>query len=200
MYPSKIIGQKVMLSHLKPTLKNATILSNIVCENARHLSPFFEQMVQAYATPEKALASLEYDETWRLRCQMLPYYISKNSTIMGEITAEWSDRNRETEVLYWIDKKYSGQGYVSEALKLMERTLFCGGHRQISLYIDATNWRSAEVAKRNGYEMIDNTDRFFKTRKMYAEQLLKEQQIKKHICQHSTNVIECFGSFFGHFR
>lgn len=193
MYPSKIMGQNITLAHLKPTLKNATILSHLVRDNALYLSSVFDYMVQAYATPQETLSCLQYDEECRLRYEMLPYYILKNGEVLGEITAEWSDKNRSTEMIYWIDEKYSGKGYISESLKLMEKTLFHRGHNQICLYIDSANLRSAEVAKRNGYQLSYNADYYYKTWQMYCEQT-------KHVCCDKTGITRFFNSFFGRFR
>ncbi len=193
MYPSKIMGPNVTLAHLKPTLKNATILCRLVRDNALYLCSVFDCMVQAYETPKETLSCLQYDEACRLRYEMLPYYILKNDEILGEITAEWTDKNRTTEMIYWIDEKHSGKGYVSESLKLMEEILFNRGHNQICLYINKANLRSAEVAKHNGYQLSDNADYYYKTWQMYCEQT-------KHMCCHKTGMSRFFNSFFGRFR
>ena len=197
MYPSKVIGPNILLMYLKPTLKNATILSKIVCENACYLSPFFEQMVQSYETPEKTLAAIEYDEMCRLQCQMLPYYIVKDNEILGEITAEWRDKDDSTEVLYWINQKYNGLGYVSEAVKLMEKALFNGGHNQICLYIKETNFRSQEVAKKNGYKLSDSGNYYYKTRKEYFKQTAEKSQC---VCQQNRGIAHFFRTFWPHTR
>ena len=179
MYPSKIMGQNITLAHLKPTLKNATILSHLVCDNALYLSSVFDYMVQAYETPKDTLNCLKYDEECQLQQEMLPYHIFQNGTLVGEITAEWKDKETMTEVIYWLGKKYVGNGYISDALKLMERALFRAGHQEIRLYIDAANRRSADVAGRCGYQLSENTNYYFKTRQMYCENTIP-------ICRHDT--------------
>ncbi len=172
MYPFQISGKNVKLTHLLPTTENATLLCALVGENKRYLMSVFEHMVDAYKTPEKTLASLHYDETMRQLYQMLPYYIFVQDKLVGEITAEWTDKNAKTEVLYWLSEKYAGQGYMGEALTLMENVLFQAGHKQIQLYIDAANWRSLNVAEKAGYQLA-NDDSFFKTVQMWYEKRSK---------------------------
>ena len=173
MYPFQITGPNIILAHLKPTLKNATLLSRIVCENAAHLEPVFEIMVRSYVTPYETLASLEYDEACRQKGYMLPYYIFRGGSLIGQINAIWVSDKQHTEISYWLDKKRTGCGYMSEALALMEKTLFDNGHHQVNLCIDAMNWRSADVATRNGYKQGEDDNYYFKTTQMWHEQATK---------------------------
>ena len=179
MYPPEIQGENIILRHLKPTLENATVLSHLVCENALYLRSVFDYMVHAYETPKGTLTCLKYDEECLLRHEMLPYHIFQNDTLVGEITAEWKDKETKTEVMYWLGKKYVGKGYISDALKLMERTLFVAGHKEIRLYIDAANWRSADVAGRCGYQLSESSNYYFKTRQMYCENYTS-------VCRHNN--------------
>lgn len=181
MYPNAVIGKNITLRYLMPTLQNAARLSHLVHDNATYLSPVFHQMVQAYETPMKILTCLKYDEECYLRNQMLPYYIFKNDALIGEITADWQDKEGITQIIYWMDKNYIGKGYTSEALKLMEKTLFGMGHKEIRLYIDAINLRSAAVAQKAGYQLSYCTNYYFKTLNMYRDNYRK-------ICRHKDVV------------
>lgn len=192
MYPSEIQGENIVLRHLKPTLKNATILSQLVRENALYLRPVFDYMVQAYETPTDTLMCLKYDEECLLRHEMLPYHIFQNDTLVGEITAEWKDKETKTDVMYWLGQKYAGNGWVSDALKLMEHALFRVGHQEIRLYIDAANWRSADVAGRCGYQLSACRNYYFKTSQMYRESVMS-------VCRHD-NYPKRFGVWRGLFR
>ena len=97
MYPNEIKDKNITLRHLEPTLKNAIIINRLVHDNASYLNPVFHQMVQAYKTPQGTLACLKYDEECYLRNQMLPYYIFKDDVLVGEITADWHDKEGITE-------------------------------------------------------------------------------------------------------
>lgn len=192
MYPNEIKDKNITLRHLEPTLKNATILNQLVHDNALYLSPVFNQMVQAYKTPQGTLACLKYDEECYLRNQMLPYYIFKDDVLVGEITADWHDKEGITEIIYWLDKKHTGKGYASDALKLMEQALFRMGHKSIRLCIDATNYCSSKVAQKNGYQLSSCTNYYFKTWQMYCHNYRK-------ICQHK-NMIKRYGFWSELFR
>ena len=57
------------------------------------------------------------------------------------------------ELAYWIREEAGGQGYVSEAVRAVERMLFgCGFHR-IEIRCDTNNRPSAAVAERCGYTL-----------------------------------------------
>ncbi|KYG64596.1 GNAT family N-acetyltransferase [Bdellovibrio bacteriovorus] len=68
---------------------------------------------------------------------------------VGVHTIAW-EHNR-CELGYWIVGGYEGQGYVSEAVKALEKVLFDEGFFRIEIRCSGANARSASVALRCGY-------------------------------------------------
>jgi RimJ/RimL family protein N-acetyltransferase len=58
------------------------------------------------------------------------------------------------EIGYWIDTRYAGQGYVTEAIEaLTEFGLKTLGFRRIEIRCDPLNERSHAIARRLGYQL-----------------------------------------------
>lgn len=64
-----------------------------------------------------------------------------------------SDTDKTGEIGYWIRTSAQGKGYMSEALKALEKELFGQGINRIYIGNDTRNIRSANVAKRAGYHL-----------------------------------------------
>ncbi len=69
----------------------------------------------------------------------------------GVHTIHWQERR--CEIGYWILGVFEGQGYVSEAVRVLESELFRLGFDRIEIRCDAKNARSAAVPRRNGYHL-----------------------------------------------
>ena len=167
MYPQRIVGRNVVLRILPATEENAEKVYHVVQKNKDYLSQFFKRLVWAFDNKKQALEILKFDEEQRWLNNSVNYYLFVKNQLIGEITADWSARNGNASIIYWMDKSYVGKGYMSQSLKMMEKILFLNGYSELRLYVDAANWRSANVAKYNQYQLSDDGNYYFKTRKMY---------------------------------
>jgi len=61
---------------------------------------------------------------------------------------------------YWLDAAATGNGYISEALPLLETQLFTRGYNIIELQCAARNRASQRVATRAGYVKFSESDYF----------------------------------------
>jgi ribosomal-protein-serine acetyltransferase len=57
------------------------------------------------------------------------------------------------ELGYWIGGAFEGQGYVTEAVMLVEQAMFDAGMHRIEIRCDPRNLRSVAVAERLGYTL-----------------------------------------------
>lgn len=69
----------------------------------------------------------------------------------GIHTISWV--NDKCEIGYWLLGEFEGQGYMSEALGLIEQELFELGFNRIEIRCNSKNERSAAVPRRNGYRL-----------------------------------------------
>lgn len=79
-------------------------------------------------------------------------FLNEGNTYIGNVgvhTIAW-DHNR-CELGYWILGQFEGQGYISDAVKALEKTLFDIGFFRIEIRCSGGNARSGKVAERCGY-------------------------------------------------
>ena len=70
---------------------------------------------------------------------------------VGVFALQW--RDDVCELGYWICEASEGQGYVSEAVRTLEATLFQVGFHRIEIRCSSLNLRSSRIPERNGYRL-----------------------------------------------
>lgn len=81
-------------------------------------------------------------------------YRLPDETFMGNAgihSINWTDRH--CEIGYWLGAEFEGQGYVSEAVLLLERQAFALGFERVEIRCASKNDRSARVPTRCGYAL-----------------------------------------------
>lgn len=80
------------------------------------------------------------------------YMILKGDTFIGQIGFFNVDFDCESgEIGYWLDKKYVGNGYMQEAIQILEKYLFESGFNRIVIKHHSHNSRSRKVIEKAGY-------------------------------------------------
>ena len=59
----------------------------------------------------------------------------------------------QCEVGYWILGECEGEGYVDESVELLEEAVFGAGFREIQIWCEIENERSAQLPRRRGYTL-----------------------------------------------
>ena len=83
------------------------------------------------------------------------YFIVLNSTgkAIGSIDIHSIDyKNYSAEIGYWLAKEHNGNGYMTEAVKLIEKQAFDAGMNRIYIRAETDNIPSCRVAEHAGYE------------------------------------------------
>ena len=98
------------------------------------------------------------------------YYIILNSTekLAGSIDIHNIDYdNHSAEIGYWLSEDYNGNGYMADAVQLIEKQSFEAGLNRIYIRCETENLPSCRVAERTGYklegthkQMLLKNDRF----------------------------------------
>lgn len=70
---------------------------------------------------------------------------------VGVHSISWE--HRRCELGYWILGRFEGQGFVSEAVRALERVLFEMGFHRIEIHCSSSNLKSAAVPRRCGYRL-----------------------------------------------
>lgn len=70
---------------------------------------------------------------------------------IGIHSINWTDNH--CEIGYWLAAEFEGQGYISEAVGMLEREAFTLGFQRVEIRCSARNERSANVPIRCGYTL-----------------------------------------------
>lgn len=65
---------------------------------------------------------------------------------------------RSCDFGYWLIGDHEGQGYISEALKALERAMGNSGFRLFGIECDPKNHKSAQVPRSNGYQFVGEVE------------------------------------------
>jgi RimJ/RimL family protein N-acetyltransferase len=79
-------------------------------------------------------------------------YLLDSDRYMGSLgvhSIRWDNKN--CELGYWIGEEFQGQGYISEAVKIIEAQCFKSGFHRVEIRCMPSNQPSARVAAKNGY-------------------------------------------------
>lgn len=149
-FSEKLIGPRIVLKKLKPDIKMAEVIFKIVDENRKHL----EKWLPWVKYSKKVEDTLEFLFSLKIKKE-IAYGIFLTGEYVGNIGAHRiSKESKSAELGYWLAKKYCRQGYMTEAVRLMEKELFDGfGLNRVQIRCDKKNKDSAEVAKRSGYKL-----------------------------------------------
>ena len=81
-------------------------------------------------------------------------YDQQNHTLLGCIGVHRINfLNQSAELGYWLRVSKTKQGYMKEAIEVIEKELFEHGIHRISICCDVNNKNSSNTAKRAGYEL-----------------------------------------------
>lgn len=105
-------------------------------------------------TNENALNFLKTAESdWKNNAQFV-YAIYLENTFIGVISAlniAW--QHKRAEIGYWLDTYYTGNGYMTEAVRMIEKELFDNNFNRIVICTDVLNVRSAKIPRTLGYKL-----------------------------------------------
>lgn len=155
--PEVIQGERVTLR--KYTIELAEEMFATIDSDRKHLQEFlpWPEATQSIAD------SLEYIKTKLEQWEKLEFFDygiflkpagAAPELYLGSIGIHGiSWKNNRCEIGYWIAAKHEGKGFISEAVKGLEKALFHMGLNRIEICCNARNVRSAAVPRRCGYHL-----------------------------------------------
>ena len=151
--PFKIIKtERLILKPYEVTFENATMVYNIIKANGKFLTRYLPSLLKAKSPEDEYAFFADCNENWK-NMKSPVYAIWKNDgTFVGCCDFHNVEyENRSAEIGYWLDKKHTGNGYVTEAVKALEDDFFKRGFNRITLIMDTANKACEKVAIRRGY-------------------------------------------------
>lgn len=151
--PNKIEGERILLQRHK--LELAEQMFNYVDKDRERLRLFFPWVDQTKNLEDEKYYIKMTIEDWQDQT-LFDYGIFRKSdmTYMGNCgvhTIAWCvDR---CELGYWILGEFEGQGFMSEAVQSLEKTLFELGFNRIEIRCEPSNAKSASIPRRLHYQL-----------------------------------------------
>lgn len=150
-FPEQLNGDRVYLSKHAESL--APEMFHLIDSNRQGLARFMPWAVTTKTVKDSKGWILRTHEGWK-DGSLFDYgiYLQDRQVYIGSVglhTIAWE--NRCAEFGYWLGQEFQGQGYISEALLLLEKTAFEKGFHRLEIRCAGENKKSAAVAKRLGY-------------------------------------------------
>jgi RimJ/RimL family protein N-acetyltransferase len=146
-------GNRITIKHIEPTFKNAKMVFDSINQNREHLEYWFSwALPKNTATPEDCLNFLSLAQKQRNELKLFDYGIYLKDKLIGKISIYTNKNDNSSKIGYWLDKDFTKNGYITEAVKTIEKEAFENAQiNRIEICCDAENEKSANIAKRLGY-------------------------------------------------
>ncbi len=153
-------GQHINLK--RPTLQIATAnqLLNAIDTNRKFILPWFQQTGNpTYRNTEDAFCRLIQIEAHWINQTLFTYFIyTKENKLIGLISAQpTKPENCGLNLHFWITKKQAHQGFMKEAIQLIEKEFFFLGTERIMISCDIENAQARLLATHSGYKLESKT-------------------------------------------
>jgi RimJ/RimL family protein N-acetyltransferase len=153
-FSETLTGKRLTLRQTHPTLEMAEAIFNAVDSCREHLRPFCPWEKNDDSV-ESVMNYLKTKEPHVEAGDRVEYgiFISETGQYIGNIQVfNISKTNRSGEFGYWLAESATGNGYMKEAVLILEKACFqeLGLHR-IQITCDALNEASAKVIRACGY-------------------------------------------------
>lgn len=177
--PIVLVGERITLKKPIATFELAQEMFNVVQRNREHILPWLEWADKSITkTPEDSFIFLAQADKKRESGELFEYLIHDNKTnsIIGGLGVSHTDKRRQhkIEIGYWLDKESCGNGYVQEAVRLIEKIFFDLGFIRLVIRVDVNNQASRKTAEKLGYtfEGISFKDRWCGYTKTYRDMII----------------------------
>lgn len=150
----KLVGKRIVLRRTRATVKNAVALFSVIDENREFLGEWLS-WIEHTQRLEDSLKYLFEKETETDEGKKVEYAIFIEDEYVGHISFFDVDmENKSAEMGFWLSEKFCGNGYMSEAVQLLEKEFFKRfGMNRLVLKCDELNRNSISLAKRNHYKL-----------------------------------------------
>lgn len=149
---STLKGERLVLKRTKPSKTMSQKMFALVDKNREHLRPWFP-WVDATKTLQDTITYLNTKEKEFEASKKIEYGIYIGPKYIGNIGIfglNWTDRSGE--IGYWLDADHQGKGYITEAVKVLEKYFFEERElNRIVIRCSEHNGSSNQVAKKCEY-------------------------------------------------
>lgn len=151
-FRDQLIGNRLILKRTKPNLEMAKAMFEVVDQNRKHLENWLP-WVKLTLKVEDSLKYLFDKEEEIKKGTKVGYGLFLKDEYIGDISIfNIDEKNKSAEIGYWLSSSYLRNGYMTEAVGILEKEAFEEiGLNRIQIRCDERNNASAGVAKKCGY-------------------------------------------------
>lgn len=152
-FKNQLKGKRLILKRTKPTIKMAESIFMVIDKNRGHLEPWFS-WPKLTLKIEDSLKYLFDKEEKTKKGKVIEYGIFINNEYIGNISLfDINEKNKSAEIGYWLSSFHIRNGYMTEAVKIIEKEAFEKMKlNRIQIKCDERNKASFGVAKKCGYK------------------------------------------------
>jgi len=151
-FEKELKGRRVVLNEHPLTFEHAEEAFEIIERNRDIFARYFPWADKTH-TPEDYFKGFLIPQEGKMDSgEKAEYRILVNNEFVGQIS--FFDVNFDCEsgeIGYWLDKKHYGNGYMREAVQVLEKYLFEAGFNRIVIRHHNHNPRSRNLIEKSGY-------------------------------------------------
>ncbi len=147
-FRKRIKGERLTLVISEPTIEFAQTIFDAVDRNSEHLQKWLPWVSSTKRVEDSMRYLFEIEEEIKVG-KKVNYGLFLKDVYIGNIGVFDIDiKTKSAEIGYWLDKEFTGKGYMGEAVKLIEREFF-EHHKfnRLQIKCDEQNKGSAGVAR-----------------------------------------------------
>ncbi|MGN1091656.1 MAG: GNAT family N-acetyltransferase [Alphaproteobacteria bacterium] len=151
-FDEKIETERLVLKRYELTFETAIMLYDTIKQNWDFLTRFLPRMRIAMAPEDEYAWISKMNEKWRNMDGPCYSIWTKDGNFIGACDLHSMDyETQSADIGYWLAEKYTGKGYMTEAIKAVEDNFFKRGFNRFTIVMDVENKASEKVAVRCGY-------------------------------------------------
>lgn len=150
----KIEGKRIYLLKHEKTIEHASKMFDLIKASLNELKPWLDWATDDYSLEDAYQYMMFSDDLWKKGESGMYAICSSDGKIIGNISLqEISKKHNRGEIGYWMATEFAGNGYMQEAVSILEKEAFSKGLHKIIIRTDVLNLKSANVALKSGYTL-----------------------------------------------
>ena len=149
----KLIGKRIKLQRPLCNEETAKTIFSAIDRCRETFLPWLEWVKQTNSIKDSIKFLEATDNGWNDNVEFV-YAIYLENKFIGLISilnVAW--KYKRAEIGYWLDTDYTGNGYMTEAVKIIEKELFDNDFNRIVIHTDVLNVKSAKIPQTLGYNL-----------------------------------------------
>ena len=152
-FDEEIKTERLVLKRHRTTFDYAIMWYKLIEENKPFLTRFLEHFADITTPEQEYEYFLSSDKACTDMTKMSYALWTREGDLIGSCdTPELDFKRQEAEIGYLLAEKYTGHGYMTEAVKALEDNLFKRGFHRLTIIMDSENKASENVAIRRGFK------------------------------------------------